>query len=71
MAHQITGIGPLHGHTRLDGQRVEMLVVAFRWQDSTPERIEGYLAKVAGGQANELIWLRPDDVESFDTRHWR
>jgi hypothetical protein len=68
MATHVTGIGPLGAHAKYDGQRVNALIVAMRWDDSSPDRIEAYLVRLAAGPPNELQWLPVDDVESIDFR---
>jgi hypothetical protein len=68
MAMHVTGIGPLGAHARHDGERVNALIVAFRWNDAQPDRIDAYLVRLAAGAPNELQWLPVDDVESIDFR---
>jgi hypothetical protein len=66
MAMNVAGIGPLHAQARLDGtHQAPALIVAIRWQDSEPDRITHYLAKVAAGAPNELVWIAPEDVVSI------
>jgi|tagenome__1003787_1003787.scaffolds.fasta_scaffold20382065_2 hypothetical protein len=65
MGINVTGIGPLHAQTRLEGTHQAALIVAVRWQDAEADRISHYLAKVAGGSPNELVWIKPEDVVSI------
>ena len=66
MALQITSIGPLQAEDRLeDGNIVHANVLAFRWNDASPDAIGGYLALVRAGHPNELRWLMPDEIQRF------
>ena len=66
MAMQVTSIGPLQAEVRLeDGNIVHANVLAFRWNDASPDAIGGYLALVRAGHPNELRWLMPDEILRF------
>jgi hypothetical protein len=66
MAPQVTSIGPLQAEVRLeDGNMVHAQVLAFRWNDASPNAIDGYLALVRAGHPNELRWLMPDEIQRF------
>jgi hypothetical protein len=66
MAMQVTTIGPLQVEVRLeDGNIVHAQVLAFRWNDTTPDVIAGYLALVRAGHPNELRWVMADDIQRF------
>jgi hypothetical protein len=63
MAFHTTGIGPLRADVRLeDGSTAHALLVAFRWQDAEPDRIDSYLAKLATGPPGQLRWVTPDQI---------
>jgi hypothetical protein len=66
MALQVTSIGPLQAEVRLeDGNIVHASVLAFRWNDASPNSIGGYLALVRAGHPNELRGLMPDEIQRF------
>jgi hypothetical protein len=63
MAYHATGIGPLRADVRLDDtSTVHALLVAFRWQDAEPDRVHGYLAKLAAGPPGQLQWVTAEQV---------
>jgi hypothetical protein len=66
MALHVTGIGPLQAEVRLDGGNVvHAVVVAFRWNDASPDSVSGYLALVRAGHPSELVWIEPDAIQRF------
>ena len=48
-----------------DDNIVDDDVLAFRWNDASPDAIGGYLLLLRAGHPNELRWLTPDEIQRF------
>ena len=63
MAFHATGIGPLRADVQLeDASTAHALLVAFRWDDAEPDRIDSYLMKLGSGPPGQLHWVAPEQV---------